>query len=249
MANKPGIKEKATSRKTAVFGQRRVITQPTLNVTGLAFDSPQKMDGRTLLQKLPASSLPLVFFDPQYRSILDKQSYGNEGVLRGRKRSELPQMTDELIAEFILHIERVLMPSGHLLLWVDKYIVASSQVSDFINDTHLQLVDMITWDKQRMGMGYRTRRCSEYLVILQKPPVRAKGVWKLHNIPDVWSEKIENRGRNHTHAKPLHLQARLIEAVTNAGDIVVDPAAGGYSTLRASLSVGRHFIGCDVREV
>ena len=34
-------------------------------------------------------------------------------------------------------------------------------------------------------MGYRTRRKSEYCLVLQKVPLRAKGVWRSHNIPDV----------------------------------------------------------------
>jgi site-specific DNA-methyltransferase (adenine-specific) len=28
----------------------------------------------------------------------------------------------------------------------------------------------------KMGMGYRTRRESEYLLVLQKPPLKAKGI-------------------------------------------------------------------------
>ena len=202
------------------------------------------MDGLTLLSAIPVASVPLVFFDPQYRSVLDKQQYGNEGE-RQKSRAELPQMTDQTIKRFIYQIERVLMPSGHLMLWVDKYIVCRG-IHFLLEGSALQLVDMITWNKGRMGMGYRTRRYSEHQVVLQKIPVRAKGVWRVHNIPDVWDEKIENGARNHTHSKPVGLQERLIEAVTNAGDIVVDPAAGGYSVLKAARNTERRFLGCDL---
>lgn len=112
--------------------------------------------------------------------------------------------------------------------------------------SELPLVDMITWNKDRMGMGYRTRRFSEHLMIFQKMPVRAKGVWRIHDIPDVWTEKIENGDKNHAHAKPVELQKRLIKAVSNVGDYVVDPAAGGYSVMKAALETDRHFIGCDI---
>jgi hypothetical protein len=37
----------------------------------------------------------------------------------------------------------------------------------------------------------------------------------------------------------------LIECLTDPGDVVVNPAAGGFSTLDAALSVGRHFLGCE----
>ena len=95
-------------------------------------------------------------------------------------------------------------------------------------------------------MGYRSRRFSEHLLILQKLPVRAKGIWIIHNIPDVWDEKIENGDRNHTHSKPVRLQEQLIKSVTNKGDIVVDPASGGYSVMKSAINTGRNFLGCDL---
>ena len=231
-------------KDSTVFAHHREAVQPEFMVKGLAIDKKQKMDGLKLLKKLPDQSVPLVFFDPQYRSVLDKQSYGNEGE-RHKKRFELPQMSNQLIHKFIAEIERGLMPSGHLMLWVDKYILVSG-VDVLLEGSKLQPVDMITWNKERMGMGYRTRRYSEYLVILQKQPIRAKGVWKLHNIPDIWGEKIGSDAKNHAHVKPIELQKTLIECVTNEGDIVVDPAAGGYSVMAAANAVSRHFIGCDI---
>ena len=206
----------------------------------------QKMDGLKMLKLLPQKSIPLVFFDPQYRSVMDKQNYGNEGENRGKKRAELPQMTNTQIKKFLQEIERVLIPSGHLMLWIDKFILVSG-LHTILEGCALQLVDMITWNKERMGMGYRTRRFSEHLLVLQKPPVRAKGVWVVHNIPDVWNEKIDNGDKNHTHAKPVELQIRLIKAVSDKEDIIVDPAAGGYSVLKSCQKSERNFLGCDLR--
>ena len=79
--------------------------------------------------------------------------------------------------------------------------------------------------------------------MLQKAPLRAKGVWKSHDIPDVWDEKVPF---GLTHAKPVGLQAKLIESLTNPGDLVVDPAAGSFSVLEACRASGRRFLGCDL---
>ncbi len=203
------------------------------------------MDGLRMLKMIEDNTAPLVFFDPQYRSVLGKQGYGNEKKSRQANRSELPQMSDTVIHNFIAEIERILMPSGHLMFWVDKYIVCNG-ITTLMQDSTLQLVDMITWNKGRMGMGYRTRRYCEYLVIFQKPPVRAKGVWRNHDIPDVWSERIEKGDKNHIHAKPAKLQERLIDAVTNQGDVVIDPCAGGFSVMKSAHNSKRNFLGCDV---
>ena len=200
-------------------------------------------NGLELLAALEPQTVPLCIFDPQYRGILDKMQYGNEGVSRGRARTGLPQMSEEAIARFIAGIASALIPSGHLFLWVDKYQLCTG-VGPWVEDWGLELVDLVTWNKERMGMGYRTRRYAEYLLILQKPPRRAKGVWQSHDIPDVWAEKVARIGN--VHPKPIKLQARLIEAVTDPGDVVLDPAAGSYSVLTAAHKVGRQFLGCDI---
>lgn len=48
-----------------------------------------------------------------------------------------------------------------------------------------------------------------------KKPVRAKGCWLSHSIPDVWLEKIT---KTHPHSKPIELQKVLILATTEEGD-------------------------------
>ena len=201
------------------------------------------MDGRKLLAKLPEAAFPVVFFDPQYRSVLNKLSYGNEGKSRGRARAALQQMDDAVIGEFLREIDRVLIPSGHVFLWMDKFELLNG-FQNWLSGTRLEVVDLISWCKPRLGMGYRTRRVTEYCVILQKAPRRAKGVWRSHDIPDTWAEPAPE-GR-HPHRKPIKLQAALLSAVTNEADIVLDPCAGDFTVMRAAQSCGRDFLGCDL---
>ena len=81
----------------------------------IPFNSKLKMDGITLLQSLKDYSVGVVFFDPQYRGVLEKMNYGNEGE-RQIKRSKLPQMSEKTIISFVREIDRVLAKSGHLFL-------------------------------------------------------------------------------------------------------------------------------------
>ena len=203
-----------------------------------------KSDGLVLLNDVLSHSIKTCFFDPQYRGVLEKLHYGNEGKGRGKARSALQQMGEFLIMDFIREIERVLVPSGYLFLWVDKFHLCQWQ-GTWLRNTELQIVDLITWEKERIGMGYRTRRKSEYLIVIQKQPIRAKGTWCIHNIPDVWYEKIFEK--NHPHSKPVGLQSVLIQATTNESDFVLDPAAGGYSVLQACIQTKRNFIGGDIQ--
>ena len=199
------------------------------------------MDGRELMARLRDETVKLAFYDPQYRGVMDHLKLGNEGA-RQKGRCALPQMSEGDIQEFLRELSRVLVPSGHLMLWVDKFHLVGSAAA-WVDDVGLDLVDMITWDKERMGMGHRSRRKSEYLVIAQKPPRRAKGVWTRHDICDVWRERVITR---HAHSKPMGLQGALIEATTEAGDVVLDPASGGWSVFECCERLGRDFVGSDL---
>jgi len=228
-----------------VFSGIRTVESPGVDLPReLKLNTRMQMDGLAMLAQLPAESFPVAFFDPQYRGVLDKMKYGNEGQARGRRRCALQQMDESTIAEFIAALDAALLPSGHLFLWLDKFHLCSG-FRDWLGDTALDVVDLINWDKCRIGMGYRSRRATEYCIVLQKAPRKAKGVWKSHNIPDTWREKAQY-GNGHPHKKPVRLQAALIEAVSNEGDIVIDPAAGGFSVLQAAVQCNRNFIGCDL---
>lgn len=232
----------ATSSRPSVFSHHRgVHTPPIKPPAGFELGRPNVGDGFELLKRLEDACAPLCVFDPQYRGVLDKQKYGNEGS-RQKLRSKLPQMSDKQIGQFISEISRILISTGHLLLWIDKFHLCTG-IHHWLAGTELNIVDLIVWHKKRFGMGYRTRRVSEYCLILQKAPIRAKGVWKVHDIPDVYEERV---GSSFPHAKPIGLQSRLIEALTSPGDLVLDPAAGSYSVLRACQKTGRMFLGCDV---
>lgn len=80
-----------------------------------------KINGFDLLKQVEDESIKTVFFDPEYRGILDKMAYGNEGKSRGKARCELDQMDFKTIHNFFIEFSRVLVPSGYLFLWVDKF--------------------------------------------------------------------------------------------------------------------------------
>lgn len=207
-------------------------------------------DGLVLLSYIDSNSVDLSIFDPQYRKGLDKLKFGNEGKSRMIKRSALPQMGDIMIVDFLLEIGRVLKPSSYLFLWVDKFTVAEGIHLDWMRSEEklldtFSLVDKIVWYKESFGMGARSRRTNEELLVYQKLPKTTKN-WKNKSIRDTWVEKIENPRLGHPHKKPLLLTKTLIESVTKIGDVVLDPCAGSFSTLESCQSTDRVFIGGDL---
>lgn len=75
----------------------------------------------SLLQSISNGAAKASFFDPQYRGLLDKLSYGNEGQGRGQAQCNLPQMTEDVIMTMMKELDRVLLPSGYLFVWIDKF--------------------------------------------------------------------------------------------------------------------------------
>ena len=230
---------------SSVRDKSKINSGKILKGEDIRINSKNEMDGLSFLSNINDNVISACFFDPQYRGIMEKMNYGNEGQ-RQKARAVLSQMDDKTIRSFILEINRVLQPSGHLFLWIDKFHLCEG-TAHWFKDTLLSQVDLITWDKGKIGMGYRTRRKSEYLLVLQKKPSRAKGVWIKHNIPDVWTEKII--GKIHPHQKPFELQKSLISAVVAGNGFVIDPCAGSYSVLEACKAFGCNFIGADLKSI
>jgi site-specific DNA-methyltransferase (adenine-specific) len=210
---------------------------------GFQRNRAQAGDALALLQSLLTGSAALVLFDPQYREALEKLSYGNEGVERQKARAVLPAMSSEYIDTCCRESMGALQPSGYLMRWVDVFGLCTGQHLRIVDEI-CQCVDLIAWDSLRMGMGYRSRRRGDYLLIFQKPPIKAKSTWRNHGIPDRWPEKVDRK--IHPHIKPVRLIARLIATVTWPGDLVVDPAAGSFIALHAARMLGREFVGVDI---
>src|SRR5262245_4270224 len=199
----------------------------------------QRGDALTLLRSLPDGCTPLAFFDPQHRAVHDQLKFGNEGA-RQRGRAELPAMTEIYIDSCCLEIARVLKPSGYLMRWIDTFGLCEGHHLRISREC-IKPVDLIAWDSLRAGMGKRSRRRGDYLLVLQKPPIRAGSTWRDHGIPSRWAEKVDRT--LHPHIKPIGFIARLIGAVTQPGDLIVDPAAGSFVVMHAARQLRREFIG------
>ncbi len=137
---------------------RSISLNPVLKADNILLNNTNIINGLDLLDNINDDVITACFFDPQYCGIMDKMKYGNEGE-RQKGRAELEQMSEETIKLFIKEIDRVLIPGGHSFLWVDKFHFCEG-TSHWTSGTLLSIVDLITWDKGKIGMGYRTRRKS-----------------------------------------------------------------------------------------
>jgi site-specific DNA-methyltransferase (adenine-specific) len=211
-------------------------------------DVALREDALTLLRAMPDDCAAVAFFDPQYRGVLDRLKFGNEGA-RQKGRYKLPSMSSQYIDACGREIARILRPSGYLALWADTFNVCQAhhlRIADAI-----QVVDLIAWDNLRPGMGKRSRQRGDYVVLMQTPPI-SPSTWRDRSIPNRWPEKIDLKAyprKIYPHTKPFNLISRLIGAITKPGDLVVDPAAGSFVVMHVATKMQRRFIGCDIAHV
>jgi len=107
----------------------------------------------------------------------------------------------------------------------------------------------VVWDKGGLGMGWHYRRCWECVLVAQKPGASSR--WFGGNdVPNIIRNigKIIPQATDHPTPKPVALPKWFIRLHTQPGDTVLDPFAGGGSTLRAAKDMGRKCIGIELEE-
>lgn len=197
---------------------------------GLDFNTRLKMDGVDLLDAIRSDCAAAVFLDPQYREA--------PGVR---------PMVGKLRA-FTRQSRRVLREGGYLFFWVEKCHIVNREWHSWL-EGDLEAVDLIAWDAlaagrdAQEGLSWTSPRAA-YLIVAQRPPRNPGPGWERQAIPDVWhEERIEHPSFSPT---PRGLVSRLIEASTDEGDLVIDPAAGTFSVLDVCRQKDRLFLGCDL---
>ncbi|WNE40128.1 MAG: Modification methylase DpnIIB [Mycoplasmataceae bacterium] len=177
---------------------------------------------------------PLVFFDPQYDPV---------SKVCWNKKTPLAYQTEQEINQFMQEIERILEPNGYLCLWVNKWVLLEYRIQNWLkNVDKLKVVDVLAWNKDKLGMGARFRNQLEFLVLLQKFPYKVN--FPDRRITNLWTEKINQK--KHPHQKPLQLLKRLISTLTQESDLIIDPCAGSFVSLTACQALNRNFLGCDL---
>jgi site-specific DNA-methyltransferase (adenine-specific) len=112
-----------------------------------------------------------------------------------------------------------------------------------LESTNLRVNGMVVWDKRDFAMGWGFRNQHELIAhaSLGTPQI---GNHSIGNVLQVAREANDD----HPSPKPVTLIQRLVEVVTERGDLVLDPFMGAGSTLRAGINLGRRAIGIEIEE-
>lgn len=199
------------------------------------------------MRTLESETVDVVLTDPPYSSGTRKE--GQKGVRksmnRGERSSEWFDSDSLTVVGFLyllrqvgLEIKRVLKPGGHALMFIDWRM--SPHLTAAIESVDLQWVDVLVWDKLRMGMGSQFRRQHEFVLHFTKgvgsPPARRDCGNVLAYAPV---------RAFHPTQKPVALLSRILSVVAKPDSLVIDPFVGSGSTLIAGLRGGHRVWGCE----
>ena len=223
-------------------------------------------DSLELLQRVPDSSVDVVFADPPF----------NLGKAYKSTRDNLPPQEYLTWCErWISEVVRVTKDTGSIFLHnIPKWL---TYFSGILNRQQVVFKHWIAWDAPTAPMGKSLQPAHYGILFYVKDPSQAKfyevrrphpRCRKCHYLikdyggkksqlhpfgpllSDVWTDIHRVKHRKHRDKHPCQLPIHLLERVllmsTDEGDIVLDPFSGTGTTAVAAKRLGRHYVGLEI---
>lgn len=225
-----------------------------------------------ILAALPAESVDLIFADPPYflsnggitchAGRMVSVHKGDWDKLPGAEGDPVRvrfDMVHEFNRTWLQACQRVLKPNGSI--WVSGTAHVIHSVGFAMQQLGFKLLNDISWVKPNpppnLSCRYFTHATETIIWAAKNAKSRhtfnykemklanhnkqMKSVWEIKP-PETWEKKFGK----HPTQKPVALLERILVASTNEGDMVLDPFAGGGTTLVSALGLGRQAIGCEL---
>lgn len=242
----------------------------------MELDNIYNQDCRTALRELPDESIDCVASDVPYLLVGGGCSEGNYRTAKGhsqpsgtlnRQRTKHESLSGVLndsevqaeavrhgkmfehndikFSEYLPELYRVLKKGTHCYLMINSRNLCELQTE--AEKAGFVFQNLLVWNKSNSGgtpNKYYMQKL-EFILMLSKRPARninEMGTPNLLSVPNI----IGKGEQHHPTAKPVELMKVMIANSTNRGDVVLDPFAGGGSTLVAAQQLERHFIGMEI---
>ncbi|MGC2831206.1 MAG: site-specific DNA-methyltransferase, partial [Candidatus Acidiferrum sp.] len=216
-----------------------------------------------LMQKLPESSVDLIFADPPYflsNGGITCHAGKMVSVHKGDwDKSKGAEANHEFNRAWLSACQRLLKPNGSL--WVSGTAHVIHSVGFAMQQLGFKLLNDISWVKPNpppnLSCRYFTHATETIIWAAKDKKSRhtfhyklmketnrgkqMKSVWEIRP-PESWEKKFGK----HPTQKPVALLERILLASSNEGDLVLDPFLGSGTTLLTAFRLRRHAIGCDL---
>ncbi len=202
-------------------------------------DKVRHGDARTVIQHAPAA-FHLLLTDPPYGINFQSQrrvATPRKHPIAGDTLEEAAELLQTVLDAAVPHMAD---DATCLIFTGWKY---EPEFRKVIQAAGLEIKGSLVWVKPNHGSGdlagsFAPQHERILHAVKGKPTLRKR-------IPDVLYGK-ETPASDHPMEKPRDLLRQMIEAVTDPGQIVVDPFCGSGSTLLEAYSLDREFFGCEL---
>jgi site-specific DNA-methyltransferase (adenine-specific) len=255
------------------------VSKPISNsLPAPAFDDPKhhiriyQGDCLEILEKIPESSVDLVFADPPYflsnggitchagkmvsvnKGDWDKLPGPDLGPVRARF-----DKVHEFNRAWLAAAQRVLKPNGGI--WVSGTSHVIHSVGFAMQQLGFKLLNDISWVKPNpppnLSCRYFTHATETIIWAAKNSKSRHTFNYKLmkeanrgKQMKSVWEirppESWEKKFGKHPTQKPVALLERILLASSHEGDLVLDPFSGSGTTLLTAFRLRRHALGCEL---
>lgn len=123
----------------------------------------------------------------------------------------------------------------------------------FLYDRRVWMKDPAWANSRWHSLSYRAVDEFEYIFILWKPGITkvdrsrlTAHEWRSWGSRGVWEINSVRANDDHEAKFPLELPRRLIQLLSEAGDVVLDPFVGSGTTAIAARALGRRYLGFEL---
>ncbi len=220
-------------------------------------------DGVDMLQKMPCLSVDMVYADPPYFL----SGKGKRGILKGEvetidkgdwDHSLTPDEIDAFNYNWLSEVRKHMKDDAIIYASCSHHNLSS--VYRQMEKLGFKILDTITWEKTNPApLLYKKKfkPSSEFIIFARKKIKKThffnydlmkalnggkqmRDVWRLPSV-----QKWEKTCGKHSCQKPLGLLARIIQASTKPGDLILDPFNGSGSTGIAASLLNRNYVGIE----
>ena len=227
-----------------------------------------------ILKTIPSDSVDACITDPPYNiSGINKKEIGwykSNSYWKDKKSfSKIDEQWDKFTEDdyiqfsfaWMSEIKRIVKPNGNIAIFGSFHNIY--KVGYLFENLDLRIVNSIVWYKRNAFPNITQRmfcESTEHIIWGANNSKKKAKNWtfnyadmkemnggkQMRNMFDIPNTKqSERKEGKHPSQKPLEVMDRLITALTNKGDVVIDPFLGSGSTAVAALNKSRKFIGIE----